>query len=115
MLTKGNPSPVPYLETLAKKSGRPVAVAAIQYDHSKPDRAFADQVADARLRQIVAIGFFLSNGLHGEIDVPNLLQNAPGGEDSHYLGPIGTDDLFADAILERVRAFDQQHPPAARS
>lgn len=42
MLTKGNPSPVPYLETLAQRSGRPVAVAAIQYDHSKPDRAFAD-------------------------------------------------------------------------
>ena len=42
MLTKGNPTPVPYLETLARKSGRPVAVAAIQYDHSKPQRAFGD-------------------------------------------------------------------------
>jgi N-acyl-D-amino-acid deacylase len=42
MLTKGNPSPVSYLQTLAEKTGRPVAVAAIQYDHSKPDRAFAD-------------------------------------------------------------------------
>ncbi|MFT5175508.1 MAG: N-acyl-D-amino-acid deacylase, partial [Gammaproteobacteria bacterium] len=45
MLTKGNPSPVSYLETLAAKTGRPVAVAAIQYDHSKPDRAFADMRA----------------------------------------------------------------------
>lgn len=42
MLTKGNPSPVDYLESLARNTGRPVAVAAIQYDHSKPDRAFAD-------------------------------------------------------------------------
>ena len=45
MLTKGNPSPVSYLETLAANTGRPVAVAAIQYDHSKPDRAFADMRA----------------------------------------------------------------------
>ena len=45
MLTKGNPSPVSYLETLAAKTGRQVAVAAIQYDHSKPDRAFADMRA----------------------------------------------------------------------
>lgn len=45
MLTKGNPSPVPYLETLAARTGRPVAVAAIQYDHSKPERAFGDMQA----------------------------------------------------------------------
>ena len=45
MLTKGNSSPVSYLETLAEKTGRPVAVAAIQYDHSKPDRAFGDMRA----------------------------------------------------------------------
>jgi N-acyl-D-aspartate/D-glutamate deacylase len=36
---------VSYLQTLAEKTGRPVAVAAIQYDHSKPDRAFADMRA----------------------------------------------------------------------
>jgi N-acyl-D-aspartate/D-glutamate deacylase len=42
MLTKGNPTPLPYLATLAEKTGRPVAVAAITYDHFKPERAFAD-------------------------------------------------------------------------
>lgn len=45
MLTKGNPSPVPVLEDLARKSGRPVAVAAIVYDHSKPERGFNDMRA----------------------------------------------------------------------
>ncbi|MDH3282960.1 MAG: amidohydrolase family protein [Gammaproteobacteria bacterium] len=45
MLTKGNPSPVPYLERLAASTGQPVAVAAIQYDHSKPERAFGDMQA----------------------------------------------------------------------
>jgi N-acyl-D-aspartate/D-glutamate deacylase len=45
MLTKGNPSPVSYLETLAQKSGRPLAVAAVVYDHSNPERAFNDMRA----------------------------------------------------------------------
>lgn len=45
MLTKGNPSPVSYLETLAKNTGQPVAVAAVTYDHSNPDRAFNDMRA----------------------------------------------------------------------
>lgn len=45
MLTKGKPTPVEYLETVAAKSGRPVAVAAIQYDHANPERAFGDMRA----------------------------------------------------------------------
>jgi N-acyl-D-aspartate/D-glutamate deacylase len=42
MLTKGNASPVPLLEQLAVKSARPVAVAAVVYDHANPERAFDD-------------------------------------------------------------------------
>ena len=34
-----------YLETIAASTGRPVAVAAIQYDHANPDRAFDDMRA----------------------------------------------------------------------
>jgi len=45
MLTKGRSTPVEYLETLAAATGRTVAVAAIQYDHSSPDRAFNDMAA----------------------------------------------------------------------
>ena len=45
MLTKGRPSPVDKLEQIAADCGRPVAVAAIQYDHSKPERAFGDMLA----------------------------------------------------------------------
>ena len=42
MLTKGINTSVPFLETLAADSGRPVVVAAIQYDHANPSRAFDD-------------------------------------------------------------------------
>ena len=45
MLTKGRTTPVDYLETIAAATGRPVAVAAIQYDHANPDRAFDDMRA----------------------------------------------------------------------
>ncbi len=42
MLTKGLETDVPFLESLAESSGRPVIIAAILYDHSNPYRAFDD-------------------------------------------------------------------------
>lgn len=42
MLTKGLETDVPFLESLAQSSGRPVIVAAVLYDHSNPYRAFDD-------------------------------------------------------------------------
>jgi N-acyl-D-amino-acid deacylase len=42
MLTKGNSTPVDYLAKVALDTGRPMAVAAVLYDHFKPDRAFSD-------------------------------------------------------------------------
>lgn len=42
MLTKGNSTPVPMLETLAADTDRPVAVAAVLYDHANPEFAKAD-------------------------------------------------------------------------
>ena len=45
MLTKGQSTPVDYLETLAAATRRTVAVAAIQYDHANPDRAAGDMRA----------------------------------------------------------------------
>jgi N-acyl-D-aspartate/D-glutamate deacylase len=45
MLTKGRETTISFLETLAADTGRPVAVAAIQYDHANPERAFDDMRA----------------------------------------------------------------------
>ena len=42
MLTKGRHTSIEFLESLAADSGRPVAVAAIQYDRANPTRAFDD-------------------------------------------------------------------------
>jgi N-acyl-D-amino-acid deacylase len=48
MLTKGKPTPIDYLEKIAISSGRPVAVAAILYDHANPRWAFDDLSAIER-------------------------------------------------------------------
>ena len=49
MLTKGGGTTIPYLESLAADSGRPVMVAALQYDHASPRRVFDDlaQIGEA--------------------------------------------------------------------
>ena len=45
MLTKGQPSTMEFLESVAADTARPVAVAAITYDHANPERAFNDMRA----------------------------------------------------------------------
>ena len=42
MLTKGLETEVPFLESLAESSGRPVIIAAVLFDHSNPTRAADD-------------------------------------------------------------------------
>ena len=57
MLTKGRNTSIEFLESLAADTGRMVAVAAIQYDHANPTRAFDDMrgigAAVARGRRMV--------------------------------------------------------------
>ena len=53
MLTKGNLTSIPYLESLAAESGRPVMIAALVYDHANPTRAFDDL---ARIGEAVGRG-----------------------------------------------------------
>ncbi|MEK9672004.1 MAG: amidohydrolase family protein [Rhodospirillaceae bacterium] len=50
MLTKGNTTDVPYLETVAAKSGRPVMIAALLHNPTNPDGTFKDLRAVAAAR-----------------------------------------------------------------
>ena len=52
MLTKGNRTDVPYLEDLAKKTGRPIMIAALLHNSTKPTGTLDElaQIADARAR-----------------------------------------------------------------
>lgn len=74
---------------------------------------------------VVAVPFFIADGLHSYQDIPVLLgiETEPGGpasranvfrrnphrlhgRDLYYAGAIGTESLFADVILNQVAAFD---------
>lgn len=52
MLTKGNRTDVPYLEDLAQKTGRPIMIAALLHNSTKPTGTLDElaQIADARAR-----------------------------------------------------------------
>ncbi len=52
MLTKGNRTDVPYLETLAAASGRPIMIAALLHNPTRPQRIFEEleQIAEAQAR-----------------------------------------------------------------
>ncbi len=52
MLTKGNRTDVPYLENLAAASGRPVMIAALLHNPTRPERIFEEleQIAAAQAR-----------------------------------------------------------------
>src|SRR6266853_2832689 len=58
MLTRGTMTGIPYLETLAADSGRPVLIAALQHNPLNPDGVFARvreiKAARARNRKLIA-------------------------------------------------------------
>jgi sirohydrochlorin cobaltochelatase len=92
----------------------------------------ADWAAHTTQPHVVAVPFFVSDGLHSYQDIPVLLgmesepTEAAGkrevfrhnphhlqGRELYYASSIGTDPLFADVILDQVEAFDQRHAGAA--
>lgn len=77
---------------------------------------------------VVVVPFFISDGLHSYQDIPVLLgiEQEPGtaaserqifrqnpfhlrGRTLYFASSIGTEPLFADVILDQVKAFDQQY------
>jgi len=84
---------------------------------------------------VVAVPFFIADGLHSYQDIPVLLGIETGtgaaasqsdvfrenphslhGRLLYYASAIGTEALFADVILDQVLAFDLRHPqPEART
>jgi sirohydrochlorin cobaltochelatase len=82
----------------------------------------------ATLPNVVAVPFFVSDGLHSYQDIPVLLgiesepTQAAGrmqifrrnprkahGRNLYYSGAIGSEPGFADIILDQIEAFDKRH------
>ena len=70
----------------------------------------AEALAAVRARQSVAVGLFMDAGEHGEEDIPALL--APAGGRAAYAGPIGTDPLVTELILEQANGALAAHVAA---
>ena len=87
-----------------------------------------DWRAIATKRRVIAVPFFVSDGLHSYQDIPVLLgiETEPtaaaskmevfrrnpyrvGGREIFYASAIGTEPLFADVILDQVARFDARH------
>src|SRR5205823_10603263 len=83
----------------------------------------------ATRRNVIAVPFFVSDGLHSYQDIPVLLgietertgaaskmdvfrknPHRVEGRDLYYASAIGTEPLFAEVILDQVAAFDRQSP-----
>ncbi len=77
---------------------------------------------------VIAVPFFISDGLHSYQDIPILMgiESEPGeaasrrevfrhnpypiaGRELYYASAIGTEPLFADVIVDQVEAFDEKH------
>ena len=89
----------------------------------------ADWAKMTKVRNVVVVPFFISDGLHSYEDIPELLgiraeqssrdqfQGNPHnlhGRSLYYASSIGTDARVADLILEQAKVFDdnQPSPPA---
>ncbi len=86
----------------------------------------SDWTRMAARRQVIAVPFFISDGLHSYQDIPVLLgieaettaaasqreifrQNPHrlGDRELYYASAIGTERMFADVMLDQVEAFDR--------
>ncbi len=108
MLTKGPGSSIPFLESLAQASGRPVLIAALLHNSTRPEATFEDlaAIADARTRGHELWGQVSCCPLTTEftLEAPYPLE----GIDSWKPAMLATDDelvtIFADTeFRSRVR------------
>ncbi len=76
----------------------------------------------ATSRQVVVVPFFISDGLHGERDIPArlglggeaALRNRPHplrGRELYYAHAIGSEPLLAEILLDQAAAFDRPATP----
>jgi N-acyl-D-aspartate/D-glutamate deacylase len=118
MLTKGTTTSIPYLETLAADSGRPVLIAALQHNPLAPDGVFAAlrEIAAARSRGRRLVGQVSCTPLSMEftLESPYLFESfaawkpamAAQGE---ALRRIYGDPAFREAVKAQMAAERGRH------
>ncbi len=112
MLTKGGHTPMPFLESLAAASGRPVMVAALLHNSVNPDAVFADldaiAAANARghrlLGQVSCCPLTMDFTLASPYPVEGLVSWQPAlGLSGEALKRVLADPVFRDAVRAELR------------
>ncbi len=111
MLTKGGQTPIPFLESLAQQSGRPVVIAALLHNSTNPDAVFQDLAAidEANLRGRRLVGAVSCCPLSMDFTLrsPYTFEGleswrpALGLDEKTYLGKL-RDPSFRSAIREEL-------------
>ena len=111
MLTKGNTTDVPYLETVAAKSGRPVMIAALLHNPTNPDGTFKDLAAVAAARangrelwgQVSCCPLYMDFSLKSAYPLEGLTAWKPAMEDSgEALKAVYASDAFRQAVKDEL-------------
>ena len=113
MVTKGGQMPVPFLEDMAKQSGRPVMIAALLHNSTNPDAVFKDlsQIADANTRgqrligQVSCCPLTMDFKLASPYPVEGLLSWKPAlGLQGDALKAVLADKTFRQAVRDEIAA-----------
>ena len=105
--------------------------ASVQNAYMEESPLISDWASLTTTPNVIVVPFFISDGLHSYQDIPVLLgieeqtgaaasqrevfrQNPHRlrGRTLFYANAIGTEPRFAEAILDQVRAFDEEHAAA---
>ncbi len=113
MVTKGGQMPVPFLEDMAKQSGRPVMIAALLHNSTNPDAVFKDlrQIADANTRgqrligQVSCCPLTMDFTLASPYPVEGLLSWKPAlGLQGDALKGVLADKTFRQSVRDEIAA-----------
>ena len=113
MLTKGGHTPIPFLESLAAATGRPVMVAALLHNSTNPDAVFKDldaiAAANARgrrmLGQVSCCPLTMDFTLASPYPVEGLASWKPAlGASGKALEAVLADPAFRDAVRVELAA-----------
>jgi N-acyl-D-aspartate/D-glutamate deacylase len=118
MLTKGSGTTVPFLESLAAESGRPVMIAALLHNSTRPEQTFGElaEIGAAQARghrlfgQVSCCPLTMDFTLHS----PYLFEGLPGWKPAMVTEGAALRAVYADSGFRANVKADLDNPEAVR-
>jgi len=118
MLTKGGETSVPFLESLAAESGRPVMIAALLHNSTRPDAVFDDldaiAAASARGRELYGQVSCCPLTMDFTVRNPYPLEGIAGWQPALTAAPADLPGVLADPAFRAAVKRDLETPVAVR-